>query len=54
MSYKSWKRRDQRRRSIARVTQWKDFRKEEADKAFKEWKLIHVDGIRKEYFASSN
>jgi hypothetical protein len=54
MSYRSRKRRRQRRHAIERVQWWKGFRMAEADRAFEEWKLIHVDQIRKEYLEGSN
>jgi hypothetical protein len=38
MSYKTWKRRDQRRRFKERIEFWRQVRYNEADKAFKEWK----------------
>jgi hypothetical protein len=38
LSYKTWKRKDQRKRSLERRLYWINIRKQEADKAFAEWK----------------
>jgi len=52
MSYKTFKRRDQRRRSAYRIQWWKNYRTFSSDQAFEEWKAIHVDKIRNEYLSA--
>jgi hypothetical protein len=41
LSYKTLKRRLQRKKRAANLKWWADYRKAEADRAFEDWKLIN-------------